>query len=70
MLATTPLHDDDQASIVMQREVGVALRQSLKAMTHAPLPEQMAILLLRLALAESLERATPEVQLKGADGWS
>lgn len=45
------------------------------------LPERMAMLLLRLALAEALstviegdraeeERATPEIPPTGADGWS
>lgn len=43
---------DDQA--VIQQEIGLALRLSFEATTRQPLPEQMALLLLRLALAEAL----------------
>ncbi|HEY8126118.1 MAG TPA: hypothetical protein VIF88_11955 [Methylocystis sp.] len=54
MLPTNPLEDADQASSVIQRELVRALRLSFEAAAHDPLPEQIAMLLLRLALAESL----------------
>jgi hypothetical protein len=60
-----PINDDDQASLVFQREVGKALRRSLKAATCEPLPQQIALLLLRLALAESLQAAVEEDENKG-----
>ncbi|MBM3551432.1 MAG: hypothetical protein FJX45_06600 [Alphaproteobacteria bacterium] len=52
--------DDDRVSVVIQREVGIALRLSFEAVTSDPLPERMALLLLRLALAESLGLAIEE----------
>ena len=57
-----PIHriEDHQASRVIQREVGIALRLSFEAVTREPLPERMALLLLRLALAESLRLAAGE----------
>jgi hypothetical protein len=54
MLPTNPFDDDDQASLAVQRDVRAALRLAFKAATAEPLPEQMAVLLLRVALAESL----------------
>jgi hypothetical protein len=57
---------DDQASLVVQREVGMALRLSFAAVTREPLPERMAMLLLHLALAESLRRAAEEDRAEGA----
>ena len=57
--------DNDQASLVIQRQVGMALRLSFEAVTREPLPERMAILLLRLALAESVRRAVEEDQPNG-----
>jgi hypothetical protein len=57
--------DDDQASSVIRRDVGMALRMSFEAVTREPLPERMAILLLRLALAESLRLAVEEDQAEG-----
>lgn len=70
MTPTNPIDDDDQASLVFQREVGKALRRSFKATTREPLPEQIALLLLRLALAESLRPAVEEDENKeeGPDG--
>lgn len=52
-----PIDDDDQASLLIEREVGMALRLSLEAATREPLSGQMALLLLRLALAEALQAA-------------
>jgi hypothetical protein len=57
--------DDDRDSLVIQRQVGVALRLSFEAATREPLPEQMAMLLLRLALAESLNAAVEEDRADG-----
>jgi hypothetical protein len=49
------IHDDDsQALLTIERDVGMALRLSLEAVISAPLPEQITILLLRLALVESV----------------
>ena len=56
---------DDQTSLIIQREVGMALRLSFKAATREPLPQQIALLLLRLALAESLQAAVEQDENKG-----
>ncbi|MBM3562814.1 MAG: hypothetical protein FJX48_06600 [Alphaproteobacteria bacterium] len=56
---------DDRVSLVIQREVGMALRLSFEAATREPLPERMALLLLRLALAESLGIAAEEDEAEG-----
>lgn len=56
--------DDDQA-LVIQREVGRMLRRSFEAVAREPLPEQVAILLLRLALAESLSVLVDDDQAEG-----
>ncbi|MBI1980492.1 MAG: hypothetical protein HYS63_02810 [Methylocystis sp.] len=61
----TNRNDDSQASLAVQREVGIALRLSFEAVTREPLPERMALLLLRLALAESLGLAAEEDQAAG-----
>jgi hypothetical protein len=60
--------DDDGVSVVIQREVGVALRLSFEAVTREPVPERMALLLLRLALAESLRLAAEEDEAEGEIG--
>jgi hypothetical protein len=60
--------DDDPCSLVIQREVGMALRLSFEAVIREPLPEQMVLLLLRLALAESLGLAAEEDQAEGETG--
>jgi hypothetical protein len=58
--------EDEQAPLLIQREVGRALRLSFDAVTSEPLPATMALLLLRLALAQSL-RVRVE-QEREADG--
>ncbi|MGD9540588.1 hypothetical protein [Methylocystis sp.] len=60
--------DDDRVSLVIQREVGIALRLSFEAVTQEPVPERMALLLLRLALAESLGLAADEAEAEGETG--
>lgn len=60
--------DDDRVSLVIQREVGMALRLSFESVTREPLPERMALLLLRLALAESLGIAAEEDRADGEAG--
>ncbi len=60
--------DDDRVSLVIQRELGIALRLSFEAVTSDPLPERMALLLLRLALAESLKLVAEEDGPKGETG--
>lgn len=48
-------HEEEwQALLMIEREVGKALRLSFGSIAQEPLPEQMTILLLRLALAESV----------------
>jgi hypothetical protein len=51
---SNPIEDDEQCSLRIQREVGVALRRTFDTMTREPLPEQMTLLLLRLALAQAI----------------
>jgi hypothetical protein len=60
--------DDDRVSLVIQREVGIALRLSFEAVAREPVPERMALLLLRLALAESLRLAAEEDEAEGEIG--
>ncbi|MGD9656263.1 MAG: hypothetical protein AB7U61_01270 [Methylocystis sp.] len=60
--------DDDRVSPVIQREVGMALRLSFEAVTREPLPERMVLLLLRLALAESLGLAAKVDEVEGETG--
>lgn len=67
MLPTRPI-DDDRVSLTIQREVEVALRLSFDAATREPLPDQMVLLLLRLALAESLGLAAAEEPTGGEAG--
>lgn len=43
--------------MLIQREVGRALRLSFEAVTRDPLSEQIVLLLLRMALAEALRSA-------------
>ncbi len=40
---------------IIQRRLGKELRRSFEAMVEEPLPEHMALLLLELALAQSLK---------------
>lgn len=51
---------NEEASFLIQREVGKALRSSLDAVTREPLSEQIVLLLLRLALSEALRAAVEE----------
>lgn len=62
-----PIHrlEDNQTSLAIQREVGIALRLSFQAVAREPLPERMALLLLRMALAESLGLTSEEDGPKG-----
>lgn len=62
--------DDDRVSLVIQREVGMALRLSFESVTREPLPERMALLLLRLALAESLGLAAEKDRKEEKTGRS
>ena len=52
----SPNEDEKQASL-LQRELAKALRLSVQAVAHEPLPQRMIILLLRLAFAQTV-RAT------------
>ena len=52
----SPNEDEKQASL-LQRELAQALRLSVQAVAHEPLPQRMIILLLRLAFAQTV-RAT------------
>lgn len=48
--------------ILIQREIGLALRQSFEAMMLDPLPSQIAMLLMQLALAEMMRGIADEEQ--------
>lgn len=50
----------EETPLLIQREVGKALRLSLDAVTREPLSEQIVLLLLRLALSEALRSAVEE----------
>jgi hypothetical protein len=50
----------EETPLLIQREVGEALRLSLDAVTREPLSEQFVLLLLRLALSEALRSAVEE----------
>lgn len=49
--------NNEETSLLIQKEVGKALRSSLDAVTREPLSEQIVLLLLRLALSEALRAA-------------
>jgi hypothetical protein len=53
-------HEETQALLSMLDELGKALRTSFETLSVEALPEEMGLLLLRLALAEALERAARE----------
>lgn len=57
---SNPIEDDEQSAFRIQREVGIALRLSFETMTSEPLPEQMTLLLLRLALAQAMRMASED----------
>ncbi len=65
MLPVTLIEDEENARFI-QREVGEALRLSFDAVTCEPVPANMALLLRRLALAQSLR--VPLSQEKEAKG--
>ncbi len=46
--------NNQDTTLLIQREVGKALRLSFDAVTREPLSEQIVLLLLRLALSEAL----------------
>lgn len=52
--------NNEETSLLIQREVGKALRSSLDAVTREPLSEQVVLLLLRLALSEALRAAVEQ----------
>jgi hypothetical protein len=54
-----PEHNQD-TTLLIQREVGKALRLSFDAVTREPLSEQIVLLLLRLALSEALRASVEE----------
>jgi hypothetical protein len=49
-----------ETPMLVQREVGRALRLSFESVTREPLSEQIVLLLLRMALAEALRVAVEE----------
>ncbi len=57
--------EDEQALTMIQRDIGMALRLSMAAITSEPLPEQMTFLLRRLALDE-LEETQSALSYWGA----
>ncbi len=60
----TVIQQDERATIIVLEELGQSIRASYDAMTEEPLSHEMALLLLRLALAQSLatfaKREAPE----------
>lgn len=51
---------DDRTPLLVQQEVGRALRLSFEAVTREPLSEQIVLLLLRLALSEAMRGAVEQ----------
>jgi hypothetical protein len=66
MTEATFVNDDDQTLSLIQHEIGDALRLSYASMTCEPLSMQIVLLLLRLALAETL-RASVEQEIDVTD---
>jgi hypothetical protein len=54
MRPTTSIEEEDAQLRLIQRELGKALRVSVNEVTCEPLPGKIALLLLRLALAQFL----------------
>ncbi len=52
--------EEAQATLSVLQQLGGSLRLSFEAVTQESLPEEMGLLLLRLALAEVLKRAAEE----------
>jgi hypothetical protein len=52
--------EEARATLSVLQELGSSLRLSFEAATRESLPEEMGLLLLRLALAEVLKRAAEE----------
>ncbi len=49
--------EEDEEALLIQQELGEALRLSFEGVTREPLPDRMVLLLLRLALAQSFTDA-------------
>lgn len=49
-----------QEMLVIQQEIGAAMRLSYQSITIEPLPEEIAMLLMRMAMAEVLRNAVEE----------
>ncbi len=77
-----PIWEDEGTPVSILDDLGNCLRLSLEAASHEALPEEMGLLLLRLALAEVLKGvAAEEARAAGdrslsdewmihVDGWS
>lgn len=52
--------EEARSTLAILHQLGASIRLSLEAATQESLPEEMGLLLLRLALAEVLERAAEE----------
>lgn len=52
--------EDDRIPVLILDELGQTLRASFDAPTEEPIPGKMALLLLRIAFAQALERIAEE----------
>jgi hypothetical protein len=67
--ASTETHE--QSLQLVQQEVSRAISLSVEAVTREPLPEEMVLLLLRLALAETLRSSVErEVRIETSLAFS
>jgi hypothetical protein len=57
MPVISPDEDEKQASLLFQTELSKAIRATVQAVVHEPLPQRMILLLLRVAFSQTV-RAT------------
>ncbi len=53
-MSRDPIDDEERDSLHFQRELAKALRATVQATIHEPLPQRMILLLLRLAFAQTV----------------
>ncbi|WP_363350807.1 hypothetical protein [Methylocystis echinoides] len=59
------MQDEARATLATMQQLGASMRLSLEAVTYESLPDEIGLLLLRLALAELLKRAAEEEAREG-----
>lgn len=67
MWQNAPAGTNEEILCLVQQEVSRALSLSVEAVTQEPLPEEIVLLLLRLALAESLKSSMASVAERRTD---